>query len=114
MSYGVFSRVPTCISHSITFVEEKSGRLKSALHFSLVEMVPAAVFHVTVTSLRKRNFLMQSLLTCVLVDPESKSIRIPVVFGFPKVLCRRPNAIGARCTVFCRFVGFLSEALTFI
>jgi hypothetical protein len=72
------------------------------------------VFHVAATSLRKHSFLTQSLLKCILIGLESKSIRIPVVFGFPKVLCRRPNAFGARCTVLCRFVGFLSEALTFI
>jgi hypothetical protein len=76
--------------------------------------VLAVVFHIAAISLRKHSFLTQSLFVCILIDLESKGIRIPVVFGFPKVLCRRPNAFGARCTVLCRFVGFLLEALTFI
>jgi hypothetical protein len=48
--------------------------------------VPAAVCQVAAASLRNRSFCTKSLLTCVLVEPESKRILIPAVFGFPRVV----------------------------
>ena len=86
ISYVMFSRVPTCTSLSITLGGENSGKLKRILHFLFIETVPAVVVQVAAVSFCNRSFYTMSLLMCVLVEPESKSILIPAVFGFPSVV----------------------------
>ena len=93
--YAMFSRVPTCTSYSSTLNGENSGRLKRILYFSFVETVSAAVVQVAAASFRNRSFDTKSLLTCVLVEPESNKILILVVLGFPSVVWMRPKVIGA-------------------
>jgi hypothetical protein len=88
----------------MVLVGENSGRLKWTTHRSLVLINPAAVFHVATDSLRKRNFFAKHRFTCDWDDPESKSIRMPLLFDCPGLIWIRPNVIGMRCANFARFV----------